>query len=223
MSIIAENVFKIIGETKTKILQNINLEIKSGEFVSLIGRSGSGKSSLLYILSSLDKSSSGNIYIGKHNLSNISDDELHILRNLDIGFIFQFHYLLQELTVLENVLFPATRFKLQKEKEAYAIELLEKFNLIQKIRRFPRQLSGGEQQRVAIARALLMQPKYIFADEPTGSLDSSNGEIVMNILQEINKTFGTTIILVTHDIDFANTAQRKIRLLDGQIVNDETA
>lgn len=220
MSIIAKNVNKEIGETKTKILQDINLEIQTGEFVSLIGRSGSGKSSLLYLLSSLDKVSSGDIFIDSHNLSKISDDELHILRNLDIGFIFQFHYLLQELTVLENVLFPTTRFNLVKEKEAYAIELLEKFHLLNKADRLPRQLSGGEQQRVAIARALIMQPKYIFADEPTGSLDSVNGDIVMNILKDTNKNLGTTIILVTHDIDFANAAERKIRLADGQIVEE---
>lgn len=218
MPIIAQNVSKLIGETQTSILKNINLEIKTGEFVSLIGRSGSGKSSLLYLLSTLDKATSGNISIDSFNLNTISDDELHILRNLNIGFIFQFHYLLQELSVLENILLPARRFKMEKEKEEFAFELLEKFNLIDKVSRFPRQLSGGEQQRVAIARALIMQPKYIFADEPTGSLDSVNGEIVMNILKDTNKNQGTTIILVTHDTDFANTAQRKIHLADGQIV-----
>ena len=217
MSIIAQNVNKIIEETKTPILQDINLEIKTGEFVSLVGRSGSGKSSLLYLLSSLDKASSGTIHIDSHNLSKISDNELHIMRNLDIGFVFQFHYLLQELTVLENILLPATRFNMEKELEPYAYALLEKFNLIEKGDRFPRQLSGGEQQRIAIARALLMKPKYIFADEPTGSLDSVNGELVINILKETNKNQGTTIILVTHDIDFANAAQRKIQLADGRI------
>ena len=147
----------------------------------------------------------------------MSSEDLSRLRNEQIGFVFQFHYLISELTALENVLMPARKLGLESQKREFAKELLAQFGLGDKLHRLPRQLSGGEQQRVAIARALTMKPKYLFADEPTGSLDSVNGEAVMKIIRESNKNLGTTIIMVTHDPDFANEAKRQIYLTDGRI------
>lgn len=135
-----------------------------------------------------------------------------------MGFVFQFHYLIAELTALENVLMPTMKFNKQNEKREYAKHLLAEFGLANKMNRLPRQLSGGEQQRVAIARAFVQNPQYFFADEPTGALDSASGEMVMNILIDANKKFGTTVVLVTHDPDFANLAQRQIRLVDGRMI-----
>jgi putative ABC transport system ATP-binding protein/lipoprotein-releasing system ATP-binding protein len=164
--------------------------------------------------------------LGGHNLSSVSERELHRIRNLYVGFVFQFHYLLPELTALENVLTPvrkAADFTSSiQEHEARAQELLIKFGLEGKESRLPRHLSGGEQQRVAIARALVMRPKYLFADEPTGALDSVNGEIVMRLFEEANRQDGTTVILVTHDAGFAARAKRQIRLVDGKIAEDLT-
>lgn len=150
----------------------------------------------------------------------MSDEELYVFRNQEMGFIFQFHYLLSELTALENVLMPARKTKQHEPRTAYAQSLLEQFDLKNKMHRRPRELSGGEQQRVAIARALVMEPKYLFADEPTGSLDTVNGDKVMKIIQEANKNKNTTVVMVTHDPDFANLADRQIKLVDGQVVNE---
>lgn len=200
------------------VLENINLNIQEGEFVSLCGKSGSGKSTLLYILSSLDSASSGEVVMDGQKLSTITPKQLHTLRNEKIGFVFQFHYLLPELTALENVLMPTFKKKIDKKKEA--IDLLTQVGLKDKLNRLPKQLSGGEQQRVAIARALIMNPQYLFADEPTGNLDSNNGEKIMAILKEINQEKKTTIVMVTHDPDFAEMANRKITLSDGKIISE---
>jgi putative ABC transport system ATP-binding protein/lipoprotein-releasing system ATP-binding protein len=210
---------KKFGTEPKPVLQDISFEIQDGEFVSLTGKSGSGKSTLLYTISSLDSPTSGQIFIDDLEVSRLGDNELHELRNLKIGFIFQFHYLLPELSALENVLMPTVRTRQSKQKRSRAIELLEHFGLGQKYNRLPSELSGGEQQRVAIARALIMNPKYLFADEPTGSLDSINGEKVMQILKNVNKQNKTTLILVTHDPDFAAYADRQIYLADGRIVS----
>jgi putative ABC transport system ATP-binding protein/lipoprotein-releasing system ATP-binding protein len=142
--------------------------------------------------------------------------ELHRFRNEYMGFVFQFHYLLPELTALENVLMPAIKLKQENERRDYGISLLKDFGLAGKEQRFPSQLSGGEQQRVALARALVMNPKYVFADEPTGNLDTYNGEVVMNIFRRLNKENKTVIIYVTHDLDFAAYAERQIVLVDGR-------
>lgn len=217
MSLIAKQIYKIIGVPPQKILQDISLEIKDGEFVSLTGRSGSGKSTLLYILSTLDTPTSGTIEISGHDIGKMSSQDLYRFRNEKMGFVFQFHYLIAELTALENVLMPALKSKRKEERLKYAEFLLEEFGLKDKMHRFPRQLSGGEQQRVAIARALVMEPQFLFADEPTGSLDTVSGERVMNIIQEANIKNKATVIMVTHDPDFANQAQRQIRLTDGKI------
>ena len=218
MGIAAKNIGKVVGDPPTRILSDINLEIKDGEFVALTGRSGSGKSSLLYLLSSIDIPSEGVIELEGKNIKKIKKIDLHRFRNEKMGFIFQFHYLIAELTSLENVLLPTRKFGYEKQKKSYAAHLLKQVGLENKEYRLPRQLSGGEQQRVAVARSLIMEPQYIFADEPTGSLDSINGDMVMNIIRDANEKRKTTVILVTHDPDFAQEAKRQVHLADGKIV-----
>lgn len=220
MGLSLKHVGKSFGEEKTRVLTDISLEIDDGEFVSLIGRSGSGKSTLLYIMSSLDKASEGSVEFNGKSYASMRSPELHQLRNEKIGFVFQFHYLLPELNALENVLMPCTKTKQSEKRTPLAESLLDQFGLSSKMLRLPRQLSGGEQQRVAIARALVMEPQFLFADEPTGNLDSINGQTVMDILREINQVKKTAIVLVTHDSGFAESAKRQIHLADGKIVRD---
>jgi len=215
-----KNVFKNFGDPPHTVLDNINVTIQSGDFTSITGRSGSGKSTLLYLLSSLDQPSSGEIYVDGQNLTSLTKQQIHQFRNQKMGFVFQFHYLLPELTAIENILMPARKNKMHIQRHERALYLLDHFGLKEKADRLPSQMSGGEQQRVAIARALIMDPQYVFADEPTGNLDSVNGEIVMNIFKKINKEMKTTIIYVTHDPDFANLADKKIQLADGKVVTD---
>lgn len=217
MSIRIHNLKKWFGDPPTHVLKGIDLTIEDGEFVSIVGRSGSGKSTLLYIMSTLDDPSSGSVFFDNLEASKMSEDAVHDLRNKELGFVFQFHYLLPELTVLENVLMPARKRNLHKEKEAYARELLQQVGLIEHADKKATAISGGEQQRVAIARALVMKPKYLFADEPTGNLDSVNGDNIMNLFKKINAEMGTTVIFVTHDLDYANMAKRKIELVDGVV------
>ncbi len=221
MALHAKNIKKVLGNPGLEILKGINIEIGDGEFVSLKGRSGSGKSTLLYILSTLDTPSEGSIVINNINISSLPSKELHNFRNQKIGYVFQFHYLLSELTALENVLMPARKTSQEKRKTEYAHHLLELFGLIHRLDHLPRQLSGGEQQRVSIARALVMEPTLLFADEPTGNLDSSNTEKVFSIFEKINQDLKTTIVMVTHDNDLAKKAGRTIELLDGQVMKDE--
>lgn len=218
MSIIMQEITKSFGEPPLQILKGISGEIKSSEMLSITGRSGSGKSTLLYIISSLDKATSGDVVVNGKSLMKMTSKELHQFRNTEMGFIFQFHHLLPELTALENVLMPAYKIGEVQKRENFARELLKEFGIDNKADKFPSQLSGGEQQRVAIARSLIMEPSIVFADEPTGNLDSVNGLIVMNLLKKINKERGTTIIYVTHDRDFAVMGTRQIQLADGNIV-----
>lgn len=218
MGIVAKNIDKRIGDPPTQVLFDISADIGRGEFVALTGRSGSGKSTLMYILSSLDSPSSGTVEIDGYDIETMPSEELHRFRNLNMGFVFQFHYLLAELTALENVLMPTLKFNQRERRCSLAEGLLEQFGLKDKVHRQPRQLSGGEQQRVAIARALVMEPAYLFADEPTGSLDTLNGDLVMKILSDTNRDKGATIVMVTHDPDFADMARRKIHLSDGRVV-----
>ncbi len=187
----------------------------------MTGKSGSGKSTLLYIISTLDNPTSGIIQLGDHNITEMSNKELHEFRNRHMGFIFQFHFLLPEFTALENVLMPALKANLRAKKREYAIHLLESFDLKHRLNYLPAQLSGGEAQRVAIARSLIMEPDYIFADEPTGSLDSTNANNVMTIFRKVNREKKCTIIYVTHDEEFASMANRKIQLHDGTIAFDK--
>lgn len=220
MTILGKKIVKEFGDPAIRVLHGLDFEIKSGEFVSISGRSGSGKSTLLYIISTLDDPSSGQLIIDEKDVGKMSAKELHAFRNLQVGFIFQFHYLLEELTALENVLLPARNLKQDIKLTGRAHELLESFGIEDKANSFPKQMSGGEQQRVAIARALLMKPKYIFADEPTGNLDSHNALNVMETLRQVNKTDGTTVLLVTHEPDFSKMADREILLRDGRIVDE---
>jgi len=218
LGIAVSNITKSFGDPPVHVLHDMSFNISDGEFVSLTGKSGSGKSTLLYIISSLDFASSGEVEISGVKISTLNSKELHEFRNLHMGFVFQFHYLLTELTAIENVLMPARKTNSLRNRKSFGEHLLEKFGLGDKLDRLPGQLSGGEQQRVAIARALVMEPKYLFADEPTGNLDSANGKIVMDIFKEINEAKGSTVVFVTHDKDFAATAERIIELVDGKIV-----
>lgn len=211
------NIRKSFGEPATHVLKGITLDINEGEFVSIVGKSGSGKSTLLYIMSTLDEPTSGQVLIDKIDAQQLSSQQLHQFRNLKMGFVFQFHHLLPELNTLENVLMPALKAKKQEERRPFAIELLTEFGLLDKLNRLPSQLSGGEQQRVAIARALVMEPKYLFADEPTGNLDSANGMAVMNLFKKISQERKMSVIFVTHDSDFAAMAPRQIQMVDGML------
>ena len=219
MGISAVNVTKSFGTPPVQAISHVSLEIREGEFISLIGKSGSGKSTLLYLLSSLDVVSEGQVLIDGKDIIQMTKNEIYTFRNKHMGFVFQFHYLISELSAMENVLLPCYKENTVDQHRMFAKELLDKFDLKDKYDRLPSQLSGGEQQRVAIARALVMKPRYLFADEPTGSLDTTNAKIVMDILKNANKELKTTIIMVTHDIDYASLAERKIELKDGKILS----
>lgn len=218
----AENLKKSFGHPPIEILHGLSFQIADGSFVAVTGRSGSGKSTLLYCISTLDAPTEGKVYFDGQELSEMTSEDLHHFRNQKMGFIFQFHYLLPELTSLENVLMPARKYSLHKQKVNRAKELLDMVGLSAKMNSIPREMSGGEQQRVAIARSLIMEPKYIFADEPTGNLDSVNGDTVMEILKAITQRGSTSVIYVTHDPDFAAMADHSIQLADGKIIVDET-
>ncbi len=201
------------------VLKDVSLSINRGEFVSLIGKSGSGKSTLLYLLSTLDTDYEGSIVMNDLVVTGKSQNELSKFRNENIGFVFQFHFLLPEFTALENVMMPArklARFSME-EIEARAMEKLKQMEMHSFAQKPSGKLSGGQQQRVAIARALINDPIILMADEPTGNLDSANSEIVFDIFKELAKK-GNTIITVTHDPDFANRADRIIEIVDGKIV-----
>lgn len=217
MAITMRDIKKSFGANATPILKGISEEFQAGEMISITGRSGSGKSTLLYIISSLDRPTSGDVLIDGKSLFQLNTKELHRFRNQKMGFVFQFHHLLPELTALENILMPAMKTKATEARRKFAMGLIEEFGLLDRAHHFPSQLSGGEQQRVAIARALVMEPTYLFADEPTGNLDSTNGLLVMNLFRRINKERGTTIVYVTHDSEFAGMASRQIRLVDGAL------
>lgn len=208
---------KELGTPPQRILFGLDFKINDGEFVSISGRSGSGKSTLLYVISTLDLPTSGTVLIDQKNIAKMTSKEIHEFRNNKVGFIFQFHYLLPELSALENVLLPARNLNLLKEKTEFAYELLGQLGVHKHANKLPGEMSGGEQQRVAIARALILNPKYIFADEPTGNLDTANAETVMKILRKINLENKTTVCLVTHEPDFAAAADREIFLVDGRL------
>lgn len=220
-----KNVFKeypIDEETSFFALRNINLEIKKGEFVSVVGPSGSGKSTLMHIIGLLDRPTKGEVYIENKEVSKLSDDEISKIRNEKVGFVFQQFNLINKLTVLENILLPTVycRKKIEFDAKTRAITLIKKFNIEGKEDSFPNKLSGGQQQRVAIARALIMDPPIILADEPTGNLDSKNGEIILSLLEKLNKEEKRTVIIVTHDLEIAKRARRIIKIKDGQIVEN---
>ncbi len=219
--IAARRLVKAFGDPEITIIHPMDLEIQKGEFVAITGRSGSGKSTLLYLLSGLDLPTSGSIFLGTRDLSEMKGTEVDELRNARMGFVFQFHYLLPELTALENILMPARRYATHRQRAGFAEDLLERFGIAHCRDKIPGKMSGGECQRVAIARALVMKPEFLFADEPTGNLDSANGDIVLNIFESINRTEGTTILLVTHESDYARRAGRLLHLVDGRVDRDE--
>ena len=215
-----KNLTQSFGKDAT-VLHDLSFTIADGDYVSLTGRSGSGKTTLLYCISSLETPTKGDVIIDGVSLRTMDENALHVFRNQSIGFVFQFHYLLPELSALENILMPARKAKKEKQTKKFALQLLERFELSQHIHKRPGELSGGQAQRVAIIRAMAMKPKYLFADEPTGSLDSNNAKIIMDIFDDLNQTEGTTIICVTHDQEFAKTANRNLELFDGRFVKHQ--
>ncbi len=219
-AIVCSDIVKSFGNPPLIILKSISFEVKKSEFVGVTGRSGSGKSTLLYSVSGLDKINSGFVHIAGMDIHNMKNQEMHEFRNRKLGFVFQFHYLLPEISALENILMPARKIKEEKKRRDKAISFMEEFEIIHCKDKLPSQMSGGEMQRTAIARSLIMEPEFLFADEPTGNLDTENGEKVMNILRRVNKAYGTTILMVTHEQDFAKMASRHIHLVDGQIEYD---
>ena len=217
--IIANNIHKYFG--KVEVLKGVNLHIKAGEVISIVGPSGAGKTTLLQILGTLDSPEHGieyDLQINKTSLKNISDKELSLFRNQNIGFIFQFHQLLPEFTALENVCIPAYIAKKEKkETEAKAKEILTFLGLSDRIHHKPNELSGGEQQRVAVARALINDPSVILADEPSGNLDSESAKNLHELFFKLRDQFGQTFVLVTHNEELANMADRKLVMKDGLI------
>jgi putative ABC transport system ATP-binding protein len=207
------------GARRVEILKGISVTIPSGQFVAIVGASGSGKSTLLGLLAGLDSPTSGEIWLDGVPIHNLAESELAAVRGRKLGFVFQSYQLIPTLTALENVLLP---FELNASGNGIekARDLLRSVGLAERMDHYPIQLSGGEQQRVALARAFVVEPPIVMADEPTGNLDSTNGRLVLDLLLDRNKRAGTTLVLVTHDPEVAATADRKIVLRDGQIVED---
>jgi putative ABC transport system ATP-binding protein len=210
------------GDVETTALNGINLTVAAGEFVALIGPSGCGKSTLLNIIGMLDNPSGGQYHFRGEDVTHLPERRLAVIRKQHIGFIFQSFNLIDELSVYHNVELPLVYQKVPPAKRRKRVQaVLEKVNITSRGDHLPQQLSGGQQQRVAIARAIVSQPKLILADEPTGNLDSANGDDVMNLLARLNAE-GTTIIMVTHALPHAQFAQRTVRLLDGNVVAEDT-
>lgn len=217
----AENLSKTyqIGDINIKALIEINLQISKGEFISIVGKSGSGKSTLMHILGLLDTPSSGKLYLNDQDVSSLSQINLARIRNREVGFVFQQFNLLPRVSCIENVMLPLQYSDTpKKEWKNKAIDELIKVGLKDRLYNKSNELSGGQKQRVAIARALVTKPSVIFADEPTGNLDTKTGEEIEKLLTELNEE-GKTIVLVTHDEDLASIANRRITLKDGEIVN----
>ncbi len=219
----AENLIKIYETPTDRViaLNGISLEISKGDMVAVMGPSGSGKSTLLHILGGIDKPTRGKVYVNGTDINTLSDRELALFRNKNIGFVFQFHYLLPEFTALENVLIPVEIYQRRRNKKEKAIEILERLNLSHRLNHKPSELSGGEQQRVAIARAIINAPSVVLADEPTGNLDSKNTKNVMNILKELNENNSTTVIIATHDRSVAEYCRYILHMEDGRIIDKE--
>lgn len=212
----AENIQKSYGALQ--VLKGIDLEIQKGEIISVVGASGAGKSTLLHILGTLDRPDSGNIFYENTNISGYSERALSDFRNRHIGFVFQFHHLLPEFTALENVCIPAFIQKIPRAKAIQkATELLTYLNLNERMEHKPAELSGGEQQRVAVARALINNPAVILADEPSGNLDSKSAIELHKLFFDLRKKFNQTFIIVTHNTELADMADRKLTIVDGKI------
>ena len=215
------NLSKVFGEKDNlnKVLDNITFEIKKGEFVSLMGESGSGKSTLLYLIGGLDKPTNGEVFINEKDINKLKEKQIAKLRRKDIGFVFQFYNLVQNLTVEENIMLPVIMDgKREKDYKERLDKILKIIGLEEKRHSLPNQLSGGQQQRVSIARAIILSPSIILADEPIGNLDSKSGKEVMKLFKTINKEEGITILQVTHSEEAAKYGNRIIRLKDGKII-----
>ena len=224
MSIIkTENLVRhfTVGTQTVEALRGVSLDINKGEFVAIMGPSGSGKSTLMNIIGCLDSPTSGTYYLNNKNVSTLDDDALALIRNNEIGFVFQNFHLLARNTALDNVMLPLKYAGIDKsEQEEIAMEVIKSVDLESRAHHQPSELSGGQQQRVAIARALVNKPSILFADEPTGNLDSKTGDDVMKLFTNLHKQ-GQTIILITHEIDVANQAERIISIKDGKIFEDQ--
>lgn len=214
----AEQVSKIYqsGSRKLTVLDEVNFQVEAGESIAIVGPSGSGKTTLLGLCAGLDQASSGSISLNGYKMENLSEDQRAGVRNQDVGFIFQNFQLLPTLTALENVMVPL-ELKKRKDAKQKALELLDQVGLGDRLTHYPSQLSGGEQQRVSIARAFANEPKILFADEPTGNLDTETGEMIEDLIFGMNEALGTTLILVTHDEGLAAKTNRIIHIKGGKI------
>lgn len=212
-------VFETVGG-RVEALKGIDLNISDGETLAVVGVSGSGKSTLLHILGTLERPSEGEVTYSGQNIFNQSDREIASFRNSEIGFVFQFHYLLPEFSALENVMMPCLVKGMAPDlAREMSAEILRKVGLEQRLEHRPGELSGGEQQRVAVARAVVLKPKVILADEPTGNLDLDTGDSILDLFLMLNEEYGITSVLVTHNMEIANRLKRRIRLTDGKIVD----
>lgn len=200
---------------EVKVLKGIDLLINSGEKVALMGPSGAGKSTLIHILGLMDKPTSGKVLIDDTDITSFNQNKLAKMRSENIGFVFQFHYLLADFTVMENILMPV--WNNRKQKKEYALNMLETMGLTDRANHMPNELSGGEQQRVALARALINNPKILFADEPTGNLDRQTGIIIEKLMFDMCTKLKTTLLVVTHSHELADLADRQIKIVDGKI------
>ena len=220
--LLANNIKKYYGKDDciVKAVDDISLEIECGKFTSIVGTSGSGKSTLLHCMAGLDKPTFGNVYLGENDIYTLSDDELSKIRRQEFGFIFQSFNLIPVLNVYDNIILPI-QLDGKKEDKEYIMDIVKKVGLEDQLRKFPNELSGGQQQRVAIARALSNKPAIIFADEPTGNLDSKTTEEVMSLLRSTVKDLNQTLLMITHDENIARQADRLITISDGKIISDE--
>lgn len=216
----ASSIHKSFGQLH--VLKGVNLQIKTGEIVSIVGKSGAGKSTLLHILGTLDKPDRGKLIIDSEDIVGFNKKKLALFRNRKIGFIFQFHHLLPEFTALENVCIPAFINKVsESEAKKNAEKLLSYLGLSERLDHKPNQLSGGEQQRVAVARALINQPAVVFADEPSGNLDSQSSKELHQLLFQLRQDFGQTFVIVTHNEELAQMSDRRLEMKDGEIVEEQ--
>ena len=220
--LLANNIKKYYGKDDciVKAVDDISLEIECGKFTSIVGTSGSGKSTLLHCMAGLDKPTFGNVYLGENDIYTLSDDELSKIRRQEFGFIFQSFNLIPVLNVYDNIILPI-QLDGKKEDKEYIMSIVKKVGLEDQLKKFPNELSGGQQQRVAIARALSNKPAIIFADEPTGNLDSKTTTEVMDLLTNTVSELNQTLVMITHDENIADQADRIITISDGKIIKDE--